>query len=92
MPTTDLDRALEAFRNAERAMGAERRKDAKGLAADKGAAAQAKREAAHRVKEAADAADRTSLPERQRRDVKRALDYLRLSAQAKPSSGAEGAA
>ena len=87
MSATELEQALEAFRAADRAMGAERRKDDKGLPSDKAAAAQAKRRAAQRVGNAATALA-ADLSKRQRRDVKRALDYLRLSAQAKrPGDG-----
>ncbi len=91
MSATALEQALDAFRAAERAMGAERRKDEKGLPTDKATAAQAKRRAALQVGDAAATLVRADLSERQRRDVKRALDYLRLSAQAKRPDGGEGA-
>lgn len=73
MPLTTLEHAIEAFRNAERAMGSAQRKDD---SAAKAAAAQAKRATAQTVKETAEAAT-VPCSDRQRRIVKRASDYLR---------------
>lgn len=91
MSATALEQALQTFRAADRAMGAERRKDDKGLPTDKAAAAQAKHQAAQEVRDAAAVLAKADLSERQRRDVKRALDYLRLSTQAKRPGRGDGA-
>ena len=86
---TDLDSAIEAFRAAERAMGAARRAAEKGQAADKAGAAQAKRAAAQQVTDAAAGVERGDLTDRQRRDVRRAIDYLRMVERPKGEAGAE---
>ena len=86
---TDLDSAIKAFRSAERAMGAVRRAAEKRLPADKAAAAQAKRASAERVKDAAAGLGKAALSESQRRDVRRAIDYLRLSAKPTGEPGAD---
>ncbi|WP_448191615.1 hypothetical protein [Azospirillum sp. sgz301742] len=88
MPLTDLDRAIEAYHSAERALGIAQRK---GTQADKAAAAQAKRLAAQAVKDVAATVTVAPLPERQRRDLKRILDYVRLTSKGKRSGGEGGA-
>jgi len=74
MPLTELEHAIDAFRDAERAMGAAQRKDD---SVAKAAAAQAKRTTAQTVKTAAEAASAEPWSPRQRRVVTRAFDYLR---------------